>query len=226
MYAQGGSAPLPSADDATPAVLLHLPDLENVRSTAAYAGDRAELERVAGHRPELSAFEFTGGVEAATAVYPVGRLVIVEFPTPQASVFADEQISSVLSPQTTYRRIGNYSVFVFDTADAAAANALLDQVKYQKYVQWLGAAPEMPTKAERDFTITTAGVFLSTFYAISIGITLAAVLGISFGIIFFLYRQKERSRLTTFSDAGGMTRLNLDGLTPEIVADDGVALLK
>ncbi|MCE7961525.1 MAG: hypothetical protein DYH05_03405 [Acidobacteria bacterium ACB1] len=220
--AQEAKKPAAPEEDKTPAVLLHLPEWETVKNSAVYARNAADLARATGERPELSAIDFTEGVEAATAVYPVGRLVIVEFPTPQASVFEDQKVTAAIptGSTTVYRRIGNYSVFVLDANDAAAANALLDQVKYQKYVQWLGPAPDVPTKAERDFTITTAGVFLSTFYAILLGITFAGVFGALFGLIYFRYREKERARMPTFSDAGGMVRLNLDGLTPEIVGKD------
>lgn len=211
-------------EDKTPAVLLHLPEWETVRNSAVYGRNLAELSRATGERVELGVIDFTEGVEAATAAYPVGRLVIVEFPTPQVSVFEDQKISAAIpsGSTTVYRRIGNYSAFVLDANDTAAANALLDQVKYQKYVQWLGPSPEVPTKAERDFTITTAGVFLSTFYAILMGIVLAGVLGLLCGLLYFRYREKERSRLPTFSDAGGMVRLNLDGLTPEIAGKDRI----
>jgi len=220
--AQAVKPPEAPSEDKTPAVLLHLPNWENVRNSAVYARNAAELSKAVGERPELLVIDFTEGVEAATAVYPVGRLVLVEFPTPQVSVFEDAKINEVLASGSTtvYRRIGNYSAFVFDATDAAAANALLDEVKYQKYVQWLGESPAVPTKAERDFTITTAGVFLSTFFAILIGIGLACVFGLLCGLIYFRYREKERARMPTFSDAGGMIRLNLDGLTPEAVVKD------
>lgn len=220
--AQDARKPAASEEDKTPAVMLHLPEWEAVRNSAVYARDLAALVRAAGERPELGVIDFTEGVEAATAVYPAGRLVIVEFPTPQVSVFEDQKISAAIpaGSTTVYRRIGNYSAFVLDAGDGAAANALLDQVKYQKYVQWLGSSPEVPTKAERDFTITTAGVFLSTFYAIMMGIIFAGVFGLIFGLLYFRYREKERARMPTFSDAGGMIRLNLDGLTPEVAGKD------
>lgn len=209
-------------EDKTPAVILHLPELESVRTSAVHARTLAELTQATGERPELSVIDFTAGVEAATAVYPAGRLVIVEFPTPQVSIFEDGKITAAIpsGSATAYRRIGNYSAFVFDATDTAAANALLDQVKYQKYVQWLGEQPDIPTKAERDFTITTAGVFLSTFFAIMIGIGLACVFGLLCGILYFRYRERERARMPTFSDAGGMVRLNLDGLTPEVAGKE------
>lgn len=87
-------------------------------------------------------------------------------------------------------------------------------------MQWLGEAPDLPTAAEREFTITTAGVFLSTFYAILLGILFAAVFGLFCGLLYFRYRERERARMPTFSDAGGMIRLNLDGLTPEIAGEE------
>ena len=221
-HAQDAKKPAEHVEDKTPAVLLHLPEWETVRNSAVYARNASELTKVTGERPELAVIDFTNGVEAATATYPAGRLVIVEFPTPQVSVYEDQKIAEALASGSTtaYRRIGNYSVFVLDPSDAAAANALLDQVKYQKYVQWLGEAPDLPTKAERDFTITTAGVFLSTFFAIMIGIGLACVFGLFCGLLYFRYRERERARMPTFSDAGGMIRLNLDGLTPEMAGEE------
>jgi hypothetical protein len=36
------------------------------------------------------------------------------------------------------------------------------------------------------------------------------------GYIYFLFREKQRQTFHEFSDAGGMIRLNLDGLTPDI----------
>jgi len=220
--AQDAKKPAPPEEDKTPAVLLHLPEWETVKNSAVYARSLAELTRAAGERQELGVIDFTEGVEAATAVYPVGRLVIVEFPTPQVSVFEDQKVTAAIpaGSTTVYRRIGNYSAFVLDPNDAAAANVLLDQVKYQKYVQWLGPSPDKPTKAEREFTITTAGVFLSTFYAIMMGIVFAGFFGLLCGLLYFRYREKERARMPTFSDAGGMVRLNLDGLTPEVVGKE------
>jgi len=47
----------------------------------------------------------------------------------------------------------------------------------------------------------------------------AVIVGIFAGYIFFTFRDGKRSKLRTFSDAGGMTRLNLDGFTPDIVPE-------
>jgi hypothetical protein len=114
-----------------------------------------------------------------------------------------------------YRRIGNYNVFVFDAADPTSANALLDQVKYEKVVQWLGRNPYI-ISAERAFVLTTSDIFLSTFLAIVGGLGFAILTGVIAGYAFFSIREYKRASMPTFSDAGGMTRLNLDGFTPDI----------
>ena len=51
------------------------------------------------------------------------------------------------------------------------------------------------------------GRFLST---VQIGITLIGILA---GFIYFRFREQERAQWQRFSDAGGLTRLNLDELS-------------
>src|SRR5690606_28542324 len=119
-----------------------LPNWESVRSTAKVTDKIADVKQQVAH-PVVDAIELTGGAEAATAVYPEGTLLLVEFPTPQGSIETDKTIIQKLggSNDVLYRRIGNYNALFFPTGDAAAANALLDQIKYQKSVQWLGEDP-------------------------------------------------------------------------------------
>jgi hypothetical protein len=88
-------------------------------------------------------------------------------------------------------------------------------VKYEKTVQWLGRNPYQ-ISPERAFVIGTTDLFISTVLIVMIGIGFSMVGGLIVGYIFFVVRDKKRSRLPTFTDAGGMTRLNLDGFTPEI----------
>ena len=98
-----------------------------------------------GNRPVLELIDFEAGTEAVTAKYDAGKLLIVEYLTPQGSVDADNKIKQKLAEeqdsQIFYRRIGNYNAFVFDGNDKTAAKALLDQVKYEKEIQWLGYNP-------------------------------------------------------------------------------------
>ncbi len=205
--------------DEIPVLIRHLPDWESVRDRTTYARSVAELKAALGERPVLDLIDFAGGTEAVTAQYDAGRLLIIEYSTPQGSIEADAIFTAKLSSDdddtTVYRRIGNYNAFVFDADDEATANALLDQVKYEKIVHWLGRNPYI-ISAERAFVLTTSDIFLSTFIAIVMGLGMAIFLGIISGYIFFSIREYKRSSMPTFTDAGGMTRLNLDGFTPEI----------
>lgn len=205
-----------------PALILHLPDAETAKDRATLARSVSELKSVLGDRQILDAVEFPGGTQAVTAQYDAGKLLIVEYATPQASIDADIAITSKLAAindaLTVYRRIGNYNAFVFDATDQTAANVLLDQIKYEKTVQWLGKNPYI-ISAERAFVIGTADMFLSTLLVIVIGIGLAVLCGIISGYVFYSIRERQRANMPTFSDAGGMTRLNLDGFTPDILPE-------
>ncbi|MFN0139163.1 MAG: hypothetical protein ACKVQW_03620 [Pyrinomonadaceae bacterium] len=204
--------------DGIPVLLKHLPDWENVREGAVFATDGQTLRAAVGDRAVLPVVEFVAGTEAVTAQYDAGRLLIIEYTSPQASIDADAKFTEILEAQdgsTVYRRIGNYNAFVFDVADEDAAGALLDQVKYEKQVQWLGDNPFL-ISAERAFVLTTADIFLSTVLVIVIGIGISIVGGLTAGFIYFQTRERRRAALPTYTDAGGMTRLNLDGFTPDI----------
>lgn len=207
-----------SDSDGVPVLLKHLPEWESVRNTALFTQNVDDLQRFAGERPELSVIEMKGGAEAVAAVYPAGKLVIVEFTNPQASAAADSAISESLATSgatgsTVYRRIGNYNAFVFDASDQAAANSLLDEIKYQKVIQWLGEDPHLLKRMERYFVSTTRDIFVATVLWITMGIGLSAVVGVAVGFVFFRIRDQKRSMRTAFSDAGGLTRLNLDDLS-------------
>jgi len=211
-----------SENDGLPVLIKHLPDWESVRGQARFATNVEELKAVLGDRPVLELIDFSVGTEAVTAPYPAGKLLIVEFSTPQASIESDADFTAKLAetrdPTTVYRRIGNYNTFVFDAADPAAASALLDQVKYEKHVQWLGKNPFLIT-AERAFVLQTSDLFFSTVMVILIGIGFSIVGGLIVGLIFYRSREQKRVAMQTFTDAGGMTRLNLDGFTPDILPE-------
>ncbi len=211
-----------SESDGIPVLIKHLPDWESYRSTLTFIRDVHTLKQALGERPVFDLIDFSAGTEAVTAQYDAGKLLIVEYATPQSSVDADNKINDRLaelgpSANITYRRIGNYNVFVFDTTDGDAAVALLDQVKYEKNVQWLGEDPFLLRRAERAFINTTSDVFISTLLWITMGLGFSILGGIGTGLVFFRFREQKRRSMPTFSDAGGMTRLNLDGFTPEIV---------
>ncbi len=118
---------------------------------------------------------------------------------------------------SAYRRVGNYSVFVFNAPDETAAAQLIDGVKYEQSIQWLGENPLLWARAEKQHTRDAVGLILGI--ARTIGFFVAACLGIGgiFGGIFFLRRKAQQRAVeeVAYSDAGGMLRLNIDELTPE-----------
>jgi len=206
-----------SEDDGLPVLIKHLPDWQNVRETTVFTADLADLKKAVGERAILNEIELSGGTEAVTAVYPAGRLVIVEFMTPQGSADADAKILKKLEASrengTVYRRIGNYNAFVFDAKSPDAAAGLLDEVKYEKSVQWLGEDPFLIKKLERYFVTMSRDIFISTVMWIVGGLGIAIVSGLVAGIIFYRVREQKRAAWTAYSDAGGLTRLNLDELS-------------
>jgi hypothetical protein len=213
-----------SDEDGIAVLIKHLPDWENARNRATYILNQNDLRNALGSREVFDLIEFESGTEAVTADYDAGKLLLIEYMTPQASVDADGKINQRLAESgqnqsVVYRRIGNYNVFVFEATDQAAANALLDQIKYEKNVQWLGRDPFMLKRAERALVVGLSQLFVATTLSILTGLGLSIVAGIVVGILFFRYRQQKRAGMETFSDAGGMTRLNLDGFTPPIASE-------
>jgi hypothetical protein len=213
-----------SEDDLTPGVLKALPDYEKVKDKATHITNSDELKKaLGGERGVLDLIDFKSGNDAATADYPEGKLLIVEFASPQSSFETDNQIKERLAQKPVanlfYRRIGNYNVLLFDSKDEASADNLLKQIKYQKTVKWLGEDPFQYNRAERHFVQSTLQLFLSTILAIAAILGTVLVLGIAAGIIYFRVRNKSREEMTAFSDAGGMIRLNLDELTPDVAPD-------
>lgn len=206
-----------SEDDGLPVIIKHLPEWQSVQSSTVFITGPEDLRRALGDRPVFNAIEFSPGTEAVKADYPAGKLLIVEFVNPHFSIDADGKVLQFLAanpdPTTVYRRIGNYSVFVLDASDSEDAVRLLDQVKYEKRVQWLGEDPYLLQKIERYFAVTTRDILVSTVLWISGGLGLAAILGVIFGLIFFRIREQKRATWSAYTDAGGMTRLNLDELS-------------
>ena len=180
-----------SESDGIPVLIKHLPEWDAVRSTTTFAKTQDELRAVLGDRNIISVIDFTTGTEAVTAQYSVGKLLIIEYSSPQASIDADDQFKALLGRSadgsSVYRRIGNYNAFVLDSTDEAAANALLDQVLYEKDIQWLGDNP-FYISAERAFVLTTADIFLSTLIWITMGLGLAILLGIIGVFGFYRFR--------------------------------------
>ncbi len=216
-----------SQNDGIPVLIKHLPFWESVKDRSQFFGNADDLRSSLGARPVLDVLEFTPGTEAVTAPYDAGQLLIIEYPTPQASVDADARFTQRMAEigpdsRTVYRRIGNYNAFVFDVTDGAAANALLDEVRYEKTVQWLGEDPTLLQRAERAFILTTSNIVFSTMLVIILGMGASMAGGLVAGIFYYYFRVQKRAEMKAFSDAGGMTRLNLDHLTPDVSSDSAL----
>jgi hypothetical protein len=226
-YAQENETNVPNTQEMSeaegvPVIVKHLPDWKNKQKEVVFVTNKGALTNALGNRPILTEIDFIDGTEAVTAIYPQGKLLIVEYTTPQASTDTDKKVTEKLSQideTVFYRRIGNYNVFLFDGTDEDSANALFEQIKYQKTVQWLGTNPNLYKQAERVIVGTLSGVFVSTVLAIGLGIVFSIVVGFFVGLLYYRYTDKRRHQWEAYSDAGGMTRLNLDQLTPDVISD-------
>ena len=103
---------------------------------------------------------------------------------------------------------------VFDAPDQQSANQLIDQVKYEQVVRWLGENPNILKQAEQHYVDTTLGVLVAVVKASGYALLACLGLGGLAGALLFARRRAQTSE-AVFSDAGGMLRLNLDELTPE-----------
>jgi hypothetical protein len=205
-----------------PVLIKHLPDWETAQSTAVYLVGHEALKSTVSNEV-FDAFTFEGGAEAVVARYDPAQLVIVEFTTPQLAGDNDWNIRTKTRElwnqgkpaPTAYRRVGNYAVFVFHAANEQAANQLIDQVKYEQVVRWLGDNPNWLREAQRQYTETMLGTFVSVVKASGLAAVLCFGVGGLLGALLFTKRRAQQSSQRAYSDAGGMMRLNIDDLTAE-----------
>ncbi len=212
---------LPGEAGFIPVLALHMPDWDKkLADGVGYAVSLPVLQKEAGARPVLDAVSFDESTEAVTAKYGEARLVVVEFSTPQHAFDADAAINrriAQLSAEgqpvpSSYKRVGNYSVFVFDAPDGPAAERLVSGVKYEKDVRWLGRNPHAEEIATRAYTSTMGGVILTTVITTGLAILLCLTVGGLIGGAIFLSRRAKHAAQEIYSDAGGMLRLNLEDL--------------
>lgn len=211
-----------AGEDDLPVLVKHLPDWQNAASQAMYAMSLTALRDGVPNQPVLDAINFEGGTEAVIASYGTSQLVIVEFTTPQFSIDNDSRIWTKIAElkkqgqpvPSAYRRVGNYSVFVFNAPDETTANALIDQVKYEKVVQWLGEDPHLYERLQKYFTQTSAGVLVAVLKSSGLSLLLCLAAGALIGTMLFRYRRAQKA--AAYSDAGGSIRLNLDELTTPV----------
>ena len=204
-----------------PVLIKHLPSPGEAQKNAVYLHTFDNLNALGLQQPVLSAIEASGNADAALASYGPSKVLIVEFNTPQLASENDRRIIARIQElwkqgqpaPTAYRRVGNYSVFVFDAPDEQTAKKLIDEVKYEQVVQWLGENPNIFKEAERRYINTTLGVLIAVLKASGYVLVLCLGLGGLIGGLLFSYRRSQQKAESAYSDAGGMLRLNLDDLT-------------
>src|SRR5256886_1724741 len=192
---------LDKGEDEIPVLVKHLPDSQNAEQHAVYAVNMDTLRDNVPNQPVLNDVSFEGGTEAVSAKYGQSQLVIVEFTTPQFSVDNDQRIWTRIvelkakgePAPTAYRRVGNYSVFVFNAPDEKTANALVDQVKYEQVVQWLGDDPHLYERLQRYLTQTSAGVLVAVLKSSGLSLILCLVVGGLIVALLFPRRRAQRA---------------------------------
>ncbi|HEU4509956.1 MAG TPA: hypothetical protein VFR78_17110 [Pyrinomonadaceae bacterium] len=203
-----------------PVLIKHLPQPDEAKKRAVYLHTFDNLNALGLQQPVLSAIETNRNADAAFATYGPSKLLIVEFNTPQLASENDRRIIARIQElwklgqpaPAAYRRVGNYSVFVFDAPDEQTAKKLIDEVKYEQVVQWLGENPNILKEAEKRYINITLGVLIAVLKASGYALVLCVGLGGLVGALLFSYRRSQH-KSDAYSDAGGMLRLNLDDLT-------------
>ena len=207
------------SDPDLPVLVKHLPNWQSVEAAAIYIVKPEQLQSTIPNQAVLKEVSFDGSAEAVMANYDQSQLVIVEFTTPQISIDNDSRIWTAIADlkskgqptPTAYRRVGNYSVFVFNAPDEKTANALVDRVKYEQVVQWLGDDPHLYERLQKYFAQTSAGVFVAVLKSSGLSLLLCLAAGALIGTMMFRHRRTQKA--TMYSDAGGSIRLNLDELS-------------
>jgi uncharacterized protein DUF6599 len=229
--AKSFAAGLPAGDDDLPVLVKHLPNWQAMKPRASYAVSLENLKTIVPNQQALlDTISFDGSTEAVAANYGSSQLVIVEFTTPQLAGENDRRIAPKIEElrslgqtlPSAYRRVGNYSVFVFNAPDEQTANQLIGQVKYEQVVQWLGDNPHWYEKAVREWAQTSADVVLTVLKSSGLSLLVCLGLGGAIGALLFRRRRAFQSEAAIYSDAGGMVRLDLDEITQ---ADDAGRLL-
>lgn len=206
-----------------PVLVKHLPRWEEAQGRVVYLAGFRSLRAVLPDQPLLDQVSSEGDADAVAANYGGTRFILVEYNTPQLAGDNDRSILTKIEALRTqgelvpsaYRRVGNYSVFVFNAPDEQTAKELIDQVEYEQVVQWLGDNPYMLEKAQREYYQSTAGLLVAVLKASGLSMLLCLTAGGFIGAMLFNRRRAQQRQAEAFSDAGGMLRLNIDRLKPQ-----------
>jgi hypothetical protein len=223
LFATAFANGLEKGEGDVPILVKHVPQWEQAQATALYLAGFKSLKGTVPNQAVLEAITSEGDADAVLTAYGNAQFLLIEFNTPQLAGDNDRAITAKLTElrqqgqpvPTSYRKVGNYSVFVFNASSEAEAEHLINQVEYAQMVTWLGDNPYLLEQAQKDYYETTAGVLVSVVQAS--GLSLLACLGVGglIGAILFNRRRAQQRAAEAYSDAGGMLRLNLDDITPQ-----------
>jgi hypothetical protein len=220
----GGEGELPSLP-------MHLPEANKIAESEKYIIGPAALSRMKNFSDLKDAIGFGVGAEVVTADYRNGdgqmNLIVVEYYSPQSAQDGEARIQNYFNtlPQNEkdrviLKRVGNYVVAMSKIQDMAAAQNIIDQIKYQKKIYWAGRKftdipleyrPTDPVALE-EYT-RTVKTMVRSFYWTGIALLSALLVGFAAGFSLFQWKRYRRRKLgleNVFSDAGGSLRLNLD----------------
>jgi hypothetical protein len=221
--AQSLSEPLDKGDGDIPVLIQHLPNPDEAKKNAVFLNSFTTLTSLAPQQPVLTAVNGDGNADATLATIGSSKMLLVEYNTPQLATENDQRIIARIHElwnlgqpaPSAYRRVGNYSVFVFDAPNEQTAKQLIDQVKYEQVVSWLGDNPNILRDAEERYIDTTLGVLVTVLKASGYALVACVGFGGVIGALLFNYRRSQQKAVTAYSDAGGMMRLNLDELSSD-----------
>jgi hypothetical protein len=219
----------PTAD--LPLLPTYLPEQNKLAASEKYLVGPTAFSQLPALSDLKDVIDFTAGTHAAMAEYSNGggkmSVLLIEFQSPQFATDGLQKIQqhfNALPPEEQkkriLRRVGNYAVEAVNVADTKAAEELLGQIKYMARVHWEGKGiasiplqfrPPDPIALQE--TLQTGRFIVATFYWIGVLVLGAIFTGIFAGGAFFYWRRAQRRKggmEDAFSDAGGMTRLNLD----------------
>lgn len=214
---------IPKGEGDIPVLVKHLPQWEEAEGRVVYLAGFQSLRAALPDEAILDSVSSEGDADAVAVNYGPTQFIIVEFNTPQLAGDNDRNIAAKIQELRSqgqpvpsgYRRVGNYSVFVFNASDEQSAKALIDQVEYEQVVQWLGDNPYLLEKAQREYYETTAGVLVAVVKASGLSLLICLAAGGFIGALLFNRRRTQQREAEAFSDAGGMLRLNIDEITPQ-----------
>jgi hypothetical protein len=207
-----------------PMVIRSLPPGSLSLRTARYFIGPQALARITQRDVSQYMFYPDFGTEMVLATYEHAKgqmtLMITEYHTPQQASEAlkrvqqhREGLPAAEKAEVYVNRQGNFIVEVRNFKELIYAEAVAKEVKYEYGVKWLNdVLPPVPKTNFNTEARKTGELLVSVMGIIGIGMTSALVLGIGFGFTIFYLRRRNNQQGVGFSSAGGMMRLNLDGI--------------